>query len=105
MEEKMFDKMKQMMEMQKKARELQRELANSKVESSRMEGRVMVVMSADYKVHQINIDPGLLLQDNKQRLESAIKEAFQDALKKVQDIAVQKMKSITGNVDLGSFLK
>ncbi|MBA2124319.1 hypothetical protein B9J78_05220 [bacterium Unc6] len=101
----MFDKIKQAMEMQKKAREIQKELASSRTEAVRLDGKIKVVISADYKVQDVTIDRSVLSQDNKHILEQAIKECFQEALKKVQDIAMAKIKKITGDVDIGSLLR
>ena len=91
----MFDKMKQLMEMQKKMQEIKRELDNTTFEIVSSDGLVKVTMNGSQQVQQVTIqgEPGGL---DKTLLEKSIKDAYNKAIKRSQDVAAQKMKDITG---------
>lgn len=90
-----FDKGKQIL----KLRRIQQELKQITVEAERLEGRVKVIMTGEFKPREIKIDPSLLSPDNAFQLEKAIKEAFIEALNKAQQVAASKMREMGG--DLG----
>jgi len=91
----MFDKMKQLMEMQKKMQELKRELESTVFEVASKDGCVKVSMSAAQEVKEvfINIDTS---KADKAALERSSKDAFNKAIKRAQEIAAGKMKEISG---------
>jgi DNA-binding protein YbaB len=77
----MFDKIKQI----KKMRDLQQALAMEKAEVEK-EG-VKAVVNGNMKVEEIKINPNL----EKEKNEELAKECINEAMKKVQMIAAQKM--------------
>ena len=91
----MFDKMKQLMEMQKKMQELKHQLETSEFEVTSADGMVKVTMNGAQEVKEINITDGLQGIE-KNHLEKAIKDAYNRAIKRARDIATEKMKDITG---------
>jgi len=91
----MFDKMKALMDMQKKMQEMKRELDNTSFEISSADGLVKIAMTGSQEVTQINIQ-GELREVEKVNLQKAIKDAYNRAIKRSQDIAAEKMKNITG---------
>lgn len=91
----MFDKMKQLMEMQKKMQELKRELDNTDFEVSSSDGLVKITMSGSQEVRAASIQ-GEIKEMEKQTLEKAIKDAYNRAIKRSQEVAAAKMKSLTG---------
>ena len=91
----MFDKMKALMDMQKKMQELKRELDNTDFEVQSLDGSVKVTMNGSQEVKGISIK-GDLKEIEKANLEKAIKDAYNMAIKRSQDIAAGKMKDITG---------
>lgn len=78
----MFDKMKQMYELQKKAKEVQRKLEAMRVE--RAEGGVKLAVNGIFKVETLEIDPSFLTPDRKAQLESTLKKLFSDAIHEAQ---------------------
>jgi len=91
----MFDKMKQLMEMQKKMQEMKRELDNTTFEVLSSDGLVKVTMNGSQEVKEFSIQ-GDIQRIEKATLEKAIKDAYNRAIKRSHDIAAQKMKDVTG---------
>ena len=88
----MFNKLKQFKELRNQAKQIKGTLAQESAEGSAEWGKVKVKMNGNQEVLEVEIDPELLNADNKKKLESAIKEATNDAVKKVQRIMAEKMK-------------
>jgi nucleoid-associated protein EbfC len=91
----MFDKMKTLMDMQKKMQEIKRELDNTNVEAEDPKGFVKITMSGSQEVRDIaikkNIDEG-----ERSSFEATLKDVFNKAIKRSQEVAAQKMKAVTG---------
>lgn len=82
-----------------KLRRIQQELKNTIVEAERMDGKIKIIMTGEFKPQEIKIDESLLSPDNSFQLEKALKEAFIEALNKAQQVAASKMREMGG--DLG----
>ena len=91
----MFDKMKQLMEMQKKMQEMKRELENASFDILSSDGLVKVTMTGVQEVRDIAIQ-GELCQIDKLALEKSVKDAYNKAVKRSHEIAAAKMKDISG---------
>ncbi len=91
----MLDKMKALMDMQKKMQELKRELENTIFEIQSSDGLVKITMNGSQEVKEISIKAELK-DIEKSDLERAIKDAYDRALKRSHEIAAEKMKDITG---------
>ena len=91
----MFDKMKALIEMQKKMQELKRELDNTDFEISSFDNVVKIKMSGSQEVKEVNI-LGDLSVIEKTNLEKTIKDTYNRAIKHSQGLAAEKMKGVTG---------
>ena len=91
----MFDKMKALMDMQKKMGEVKRELDNTNFEISSSNGLVKITMNGSQEVQNVVIQ-GDLKDADKSGLEKAIEDAYNRALKRSHEIAAVKMKQVTG---------
>ena len=91
----MFDKMKSLMDMQKKMQEVKRqlELAVFEVESS--DGLVKITMNGSQEVQGVKFSRSLAQVDSI-ALEQAVKDAFAKAIKRSQAVAAEKMRDVTG---------
>ncbi|MDP1854068.1 MAG: YbaB/EbfC family nucleoid-associated protein [Candidatus Omnitrophota bacterium] len=92
----MFDKMKQLFELQGKMQAVKKELENSSVESQSRGGDIKIVIRGDQKVSSINIADSLLSPENKALFERDLVNCFNEAIKKSQGLAAEKMKQVTG---------
>lgn len=86
----MFNKLKQVKDMRDKAKKLQNMLAEETVEASGAWGKVKVVMDGNQVVQSVDIDPEML--SDRKKLEDAVKDAYNDAVKKAQKMMVDKMR-------------
>jgi nucleoid-associated protein EbfC len=91
----MFDKMKALMDMQKKMGEIKRELENTNFDIASSDGLVKITMNGTQEIKNVVLEADLKEVD-KTSLERAIKDAYNKGLKRSQVIAAEKMKSITG---------
>jgi len=89
----MFSKLKQFKDLADQAKQMQNTLAQESAEGSADWGKVKIKINGNQEILSVEIDPELLSADNKKKLESAIKEATNDAIKKVQRIMADKMRS------------
>lgn len=88
----MLDKMKELYKLRRKAKKLQDELKNTKVEVEKLDGRLKIIMTADMQIEEIKIDPSVTSQEISQPLKEAINEAAREA----QKLAASKMQEIGG---------
>lgn len=91
----MFDKMKQFMEMQKKIQEMKRQLDNTNFEISSSDGLLKIMMNGSQEIKEVALQ-GELKDIDKSKLAQAIKDTYNRAIKRSQEIAAAKMKDITG---------
>ncbi|TXI74264.1 MAG: YbaB/EbfC family nucleoid-associated protein [Limnohabitans sp.] len=92
--------MKQAQAMQDNLKKAQEELANIEVEGQSGSGLVKVLMTCKHEVRRINIDPGLLA-DDKDMLEDLVAAAFNDGLRKAEEVSQQKMGKLTAGLPPG----
>lgn len=91
----MFDKIKGLMEMQKKMQEIKRELDNATFEVQSSDGLVKITMNGSQEVKAVQITADIA-GDQKEKLAQAFKDAFNRSIKRSQELAAQKMKDVTG---------
>ena len=91
--------MKQAQQMQENMKRMQEQLAQVEVEGQSGAGLVKVTITCRNDVKRIAIDPGLLA-DDKDMLEDLIVAAMNDALRKAEQTASEKMGSVTSGLPL-----
>ena len=92
--------MKQAQEMQAKMEAMQAELAGAEIEGQSGGGMVRVVMDGKGSLKQVKIDPKLVDPEDVEMLEDLILAATNDAKAKVEAHASEKMKEVTGGLQL-----
>ncbi len=91
--------MKQAQAMQDNMKKAQDQLATIEVEGQAGAGMVKVVMTCKNDVKRVTIDPSLL-GDDKDMLEDLVAAAFNDAVRKAEPTAAEKMSSLTAGLPL-----
>ena len=91
--------MKQAQQMQENMRKAQEQLAQIEVVGESGAGLVKVTMTCRNDVKRVAIDPSLLA-DDKDMLEDLIVAATNDALRKAEQTASEKMGSMTAGLPL-----
>ncbi len=97
----MFNKLKQFKDIKDKAKRIQSVLSKETVEGSAGWGKVKVKIDGNQQFLDVSIDPSVM--DDRAKLESMIKEASNDAIKKIQQIMATKLKDV-GGLDLANEL-
>jgi DNA-binding YbaB/EbfC family protein len=98
-----FDKIKQAKQLndfRKQAQQIQKELRDTLIEATEADGKVKVVFSGEQKCEEIHIDPSLLEPGKAKELEQYLKNCVSQAITQSQQVAAQKMQSITGGLGL-----
>jgi len=91
--------MKQAQAMQDNMKKMQDQLAAMEVEGQAGAGMVKVVMTCKNDVKRVTIDPSLLSED-KDMLEDLVAAAFNDAVRKAEATANEKMSGMTAGLPL-----
>ena len=96
--------MKQAQAMQENMKRAQDELAATEVEGQSGAGLVKVQMTCKHDVKRVAIDPSLLA-DDKDMLEDLVAAAFNDAVRRAEDVSQEKMGRLTAGMPLPPGMK
>ena len=96
--------MKQAQAMQDNMKRAQEELALLEVEGQSGAGLVKVTMTCKHDVKRVAIDPSLLAED-KDMLEDLVAAAFNDAVRRAEEVSAEKMGKLTAGLPLPPGMK
>ena len=96
--------MKQAQAMQDNLKRAQDELALLEVEGQSGAGLVKIVMTCKHDVKRVTIDP-TLLADDKDMLEDLVAAAFNDAVRRAEQVSQEKMGKLTAGLPLPPGMK
>ncbi len=91
-----FSKLKQFKDLREQGKRLQGALSGESVTCDAAFGKVSLTMDGSLNITQIKIDDELMSPDKKEKLQSAVKDAHNDALKKMQRTVATKMQEMGG---------
>ncbi len=91
----MFDKIKGLMDMRKKFEEIKKELDKTNFEIEGAGRLVKITMNGSQEVQGVVLAEGGLNSD-KEKLEKELRDTFNRAIRRSQEIAAQKMKTVAG---------
>ena len=89
-----FSKLKQFKDLRDQGKKLQDSLAGESATVS--SGGVSMTMDGNFKLTGVAIEEDLLNPTKKEKLQNAIKDAHDDAIKKMQRIMASKMQEMGG---------
>lgn len=92
--------MKQVQKMQADMAKLQDQLGDMVVEATAGGGAVKITMSGKQEVRGIEIDPDILTPEDVEMIQDLLLAAFNEALRKSQDLASSEMNKITGGLKI-----
>jgi nucleoid-associated protein EbfC len=87
-----FSKLKQFKDLRDQGKKLQETLVQESTTTEAAFGRVKLTMDGTMNLTKVEIDPELLSHDKQDKLQTAIKDAHNDALKKIQRTVAAKMQ-------------
>ena len=96
--------MKQAQAMQENMKRAQDELALMEVEGVSGAGLVKVTMTCKHDVKRITIDPSLLA-DDKDMLEDLVAAAFNDGVRRAEEVSQDKMGKLTAGMPMPPGMK
>ncbi len=96
--------MKQAQAMQDNLKRAQEELALIEVEGQSGAGLVKVTMTCKHDVKRVVIDPSLLA-DDKDMLEDLVAAAFNDGIRRAEEVSAEKMSKLTAGMPLPPGMK
>ncbi len=96
--------MKQAQAMQENLKRAQDELALLEVEGQSGAGLVKVTMSCKHDVKRVSLDPSLLA-DDQEMLEDLVAAAFNDAVRRAEQLSQEKMGKLTAGLPLPPGMK
>lgn len=88
--------MKQAKQMQSKMMQVQKELADEKVEASVGGGMVSATFTGQGDIVSIKIDPEVINPEDKEMLEDLVVSAVSEGLKKSRELMSERMGGLTG---------
>jgi DNA-binding YbaB/EbfC family protein len=92
--------MKQAKEMQSKMAEMQQSLESHEETGQAGAGMVQVTLNGKGEMRRLHVDPSLVDVDEKEVMEDLIVAAHADAKSKVDAYSAEKMKEMTGGMQL-----
>ena len=90
----MFSKLKQFKDMRSSAKKAQEILSSETVTGQGAWGKILIKMTGTFDVQEVTIDEALT--GKKQELQTGVKDAINDAVKKVQFVLFKKRKELEG---------
>jgi DNA-binding YbaB/EbfC family protein len=101
----MMGMMKQARELQTKMEQLQQEVAAMEIVGTSGGGLVKVTMTGKSEMKRIAIDPSLIKPDEVEILEDLVVTAVNDARTKAEAALAEKMRELTGGLQLPPGMK
>lgn len=95
-----FDQMKQLIELQKKAKAIQKKLEHEIITAQAGEGAVTVEITGEQKIRSIKLDPEKIDASDLSVLERQIESAVTQAIAESQRIAAEEMKEVAGGLGI-----
>jgi nucleoid-associated protein EbfC len=95
----MFDKMKGLLEMQRKMQEVKRTLEETDFDLQSPDGLIKITMNGAQEVKAITVKDNLSAQEQA-RLAATLKDTFNRSIKRSQEIAAQKMREVAGGLNI-----
>lgn len=92
--------LKQVQKMQEEMARVQEELSRERVEAAAGGGAVRAVATGRGDLVEVKIDPAVVNPQDVSELEDLIVVAAGEALRKARDLAAERMKAITGGIQV-----
>jgi nucleoid-associated protein EbfC len=89
-----------MKQMQNRLMKIQEELAEETVEATAGGGVVKAVVTGQQKLVSIEIDPAAVDPDDVEMLQDLVVAAVNEGLTKAQELAAQRLSSLTGGMKI-----
>ena len=92
--------LKQAMDVKARVDEFKERMAKERIESSAGGGMVRVVMTGNFEVESLKIDPEIIDKNDPEIIETMVRAAVNDGVRKIQEMMKEKIQEMTGGFDL-----
>ncbi|MFH1856509.1 MAG: YbaB/EbfC family nucleoid-associated protein [Candidatus Omnitrophota bacterium] len=99
----MFNKMKNVFELQKKANEVKKELNKISIENTALNGKIRVKVDGEFRIKDLEIDAEILSSENKDKLVVNLKNCINEAQNRAKTEVARKMKETMGDFNIPGF--
>lgn len=89
----MFGKFGDMMKAKEQASKLKSALEQETLEGVAINGMIKVILNGNLEIQSVELDDKILTPENKDQIQNGIKEAFNDAQSKLQQLMIRKISS------------
>lgn len=99
----MLDKMKQakqLYDLQKKAKAMQKELRDTEIEAVSADGKISAVFNGELKLVDLKIEKSYLEDHTLNDLEKTLQTTISEAMSKAQQVAAEKTRDIMKDMNL-----
>jgi len=96
----MLDKFKQLYQLRKQAKDVQRQLEQTEVEAKSNDGSVRVVFNGQQKIVELELSADSLRPENKTHLEKTLKETITQSISQTQKVAAERSKEMMKGMGL-----
>ena len=79
---------------------LKERLGDERVEASAGGGMVNVTMNGKFEVVAVKIDPEIINKEDPEMIETLVRAAINEAVRKVQELVKAKMTELTGGIEI-----
>lgn len=90
------------MKLQKEMKRLQSDLKKTETTATSRDGMITATVNGEFEVQSVKISSDILSRSNAVTIEKNIAEAVNEAVKENKQISSEKMKELTGGMDLGA---
>jgi len=92
--------LKQALDVKNKIEELKDRLADERIEADTGGGMVRVVMTGKFEIVSIKIDPEIINKEDPEMLETLVRAAVNEAVRKTHELVKSKLTELTGGVEV-----
>ncbi|MCK5707569.1 MAG: YbaB/EbfC family nucleoid-associated protein [Candidatus Aureabacteria bacterium] len=92
--------MKQAQQMQQKMADVQKNFNGKEFEITAGGGAITLFMNGDFQINKLNIDPEIIVADDKEELEDLVISAVNQAVSTVKENLEKEMGAFTGGMGL-----
>lgn len=97
--------MKQAQKMQEDMQRAQEEIASMRIEGTSGGGLVRVVMNGQHELAEVEIDPSVFGEDDREMLQDLVAAAVNDASQKLAVASKEKLAGLAGGLELPPGMK
>ncbi len=90
------------MKLQKEMKNLQKQLKRNETSAASSDGMITAVVNGEFEVRSIKVDPEKIGSSTPTQIEKSITEAVNSAVLENKKLSAEKMKELTGGMDLGA---